>query len=56
MELRISIEFSKNLNLKRSIISQNINDNRGSKNFTSTDNERRNLIEYSNTLQGTRRR
>ena len=40
----------KNLNLARCIICQN-NDSRGSKKFTSTDNWRGNLIEYSNTLQ-----
>ena len=43
---------SKNLNLERCIICQNINDDRGIKKLTSTDNGRTNLIEYSNTLQG----
>ena len=42
---------SKNLNLERCIICQNINDDRGIKKLTSTDNGRTNLIEYSNTLQ-----
>ena len=42
---------SKNLNLERCIIFQNINDDRGIKKLTSTDNGRTNLIEYSNTLQ-----
>ena len=42
---------SKKLNLGRCIIRQNINDSRGSKKLTSTDNGRRNVIKYSNTLQ-----
>ena len=41
----------KNLNLQRCIICQNVNDSRGSKKLASTDNGRRNLIEYSNILQ-----
>ena len=40
----------KNLDFERCIICQNINDGRGSKKLTSTDNGKRNLIEYSNTL------
>ena len=42
---------SKKLNLERCVICQNTNDSRGSKKLTSTDNGRRNLIKYSNTLQ-----
>ena len=42
---------SKKLNLERCIICQNINSIRGSKKLTSTDNGRRNVINYSNTLQ-----
>ena len=39
------------MNLEKYIICQNIDVSRGSKKVTSTDNERRHLIEYSNTLQ-----
>ena len=42
---------SKNLNMAQCIICRNINDCRRSKKFTSTDNGRRNMMEYSNTLQ-----
>ena len=41
----------KKLNLEGCIICQNICDSRGSKKLTSADNRRRNLMEYSNTLQ-----
>ena len=40
---------SQNLNLKRCIISQDINHSEGSKKLI--DNGKRNVIEYSNTLQ-----
>ena len=42
---------SKKLNLERCIICQDINDIRGGKKLTSTDNRRRNVIKYSSTLQ-----